>query len=83
MQNFKFIFQVDSRWADLDNDRDGGRDNRSGGYGGRRDDRGYERRDDRGYGGGRRDDRLAGKWDTRGAYSEDVDWTKPLPRDER
>ena len=33
--------------------------------------------------GGDRDDRLASKWDTRGAYAEDADWTQQLPRCER
>lgn len=73
---------VDSRWANLDNDREeygGGRHHygggRSGGYGGG----GYG--GDRGYGRGgpnRGDDRLAGKWDSRGQYHDpnNVDWTK-------
>ncbi|CAG5113770.1 Oidioi.mRNA.OKI2018_I69.chr2.g7860.t1.cds [Oikopleura dioica] len=81
---------VDSRWANLDNDREeygGSRHHygggRSGGYGG-----GGGYGGDRGYGRGgphRGDDRLAGKWDSRGQYHDpsNVDWTKPLPRDER
>ena len=32
---------------------------------------------------GDRDDRLASKWDSRGNYSEDADWTQQLPRCER
>jgi len=88
--------QVDSRWADLDNDRDSGRGYGGGngggyggggygggGYGGGRD---YGRRD---YQGDRRgrggDDRLASKWDSRDNrdYGDDQDWTKMQPRCER
>ena len=80
------INQVDARWADLDNDRDGGYrggGGMGGGYGGGHG--GYGGRNDRygRQGGNRQDDRLAGKWDSRQAYSEEADWTKPLPRDER